>query len=128
VEAADVWTIFQGLGAVLAVALTVGFAALNVVKRRRAASAADITDMSDLTDFLFDKPSNPRTRTPATKGWTTQVDEKLAEHGTLLVEIKETLVAVAQDAAGARKAAESEVQAQSVERTRVQRRDDANDG
>ena len=126
-EATDVWTVLQGLGAILAVALTVGFAALNVVKRRRTASAADITDMSDLTDFLFDKPSNPRTRTPAQKGWTTQVDEKLSEHGTLLVEIKETLVAVAQDAAGARKAAESEVQAQSVERTRVQRRDDAND-
>jgi hypothetical protein len=125
VEAADVWTVFQGLGAILAVALTVGFAAVNVMKRRRTASAADITDMTDLTDFLFDKPSNVRTRTPATKGWTTQVDEKLAEHGSLLIGIKETLETVAADAAGARRAAESEVQAQHVERQRVQKRDAA---
>ena len=34
-------------------------------------------DIDSLSDFLFDQPSNPRTRTPAKKGWTTQVDEKL---------------------------------------------------
>lgn len=34
-------------------------------------------DIDSLSEFLFDQPSNPRTRTPAKKGWTTQVDERL---------------------------------------------------
>lgn len=34
-------------------------------------------DIDSVSEFLFDQPANPRTRAPAKKGWTTQVDERL---------------------------------------------------
>lgn len=34
-------------------------------------------DIASVSDFLFDQPENPRTHTPAKKGWTTQVNEQL---------------------------------------------------
>lgn len=34
-------------------------------------------DIDSVSEFLFDQPPNPRTRTPGRKGWTTQVDERL---------------------------------------------------
>jgi hypothetical protein len=116
------------------IAVLVAGGTVTLVRKRRdnkaaavaaqsAVMAGDVSDMSDLTGFFFDKPPNPRTRTPGTKGWTTMVEEKLNEHGDLLVAIKGTLETVAQDAAGARRAAESEVEAQHVERERVQKRD-----
>lgn len=100
---------------------------VTLIRKRRALVKDDVGDMSDLTDFFFDKPSNPRTRTPASKGWTTLVDEKLADHGSLLVEIKSTLAGVATDASAARVAAETEVEAQHHERQRVIKRDAAQD-
>jgi len=67
VEAADVWTVFQGLGAILAVALTVGFAVKTSWQKRRGRSIAASraaegatthleSTVSELVEVLSGKP------------------------------------------------------------------------
>lgn len=48
-------------------------------------------DIDSVSEFLFDQPSNPRTRTPARKGWTTQVDERLKSLDDGQIEILRTV-------------------------------------
>jgi hypothetical protein len=43
---------------------------------KRGRSTAD-ADARSIAEFLFGKDLNPRTKTPAVKGWTAVVDEKL---------------------------------------------------
>lgn len=69
------------------IAVLIGGGVVTLVRKRRSTAKDDIEDMGNLTDFLFDKPSNPRTRTPATTGWTTMVNATLEDHGRRLADI-----------------------------------------
>lgn len=51
-------------------------------------------DIESVSEFLFDQPSNPRTRSPARKGWTTQVDERLKSLDDGQLEILRTVKSI----------------------------------
>jgi hypothetical protein len=82
----DVWSSLLS-GLVPALAVLVGTAVVSILVKRRNAAKEGAEDMSTLTTFFFDKPGNPRTHTPGTKGWTTKVDEALVLHGNQLGQI-----------------------------------------
>lgn len=126
------WGVFDQVlsGLVPAFGVLIAGAVIAVIRTRRNAVKDDIGDMNELTDFFFDKPSNPRTRTPGTKGWTTKVDEQLSDHGeqlgTIHSKVDQILTVSTQGAEAARKAAvaaESEVREQHKERARVAERE-----
>ena len=99
-------------------------------------------DQQTLSEFFFDTPRNQRTGTPAKQGWTTKVDATLETltkgqaHTTKLVH--EVLQELKPDGNGGHnfrgliersaEAAGIEVNTQTVERTRVQKRDQRQDG
>lgn len=51
-------------------------------------------DIDSVSEFLFDQPANPRTRAPAKKGWTTQVDERLKSLDDGQIEILRTIKSI----------------------------------
>lgn len=75
----SLWSILAYAAAAVlgAIILGVGKAAMNLVRKRQAEHRQDDADQQTLISFLFDTPSDPRTRTPLRKGWTTKVDETL---------------------------------------------------
>jgi hypothetical protein len=95
---------------------------------------AERRDAMSTYERLYGKPANPRTGEPATKGWTTHVDESLEYLGTVTAqtstevkhvrrEIHEMGERIMEKADAASAAAAEEVIDQMTERQRVQRRD-----
>ena len=117
-----------------AIILGIGRAGMKYIQRSQTKKRQGDTSQRILTEFLFDVPPDPVTRTPGRKGWTTLVNEQLSslEHG-----LREVLAEVKPDHNGRHnlrgtverpaEAAGVEVVAQTAERERVQERDRRND-
>ena len=114
----------------VAIILGIGRAGMKFMQKRQTQRRQGDVSQRILTEFLFDVPPDPVTRTPGRKGWTTKVDESLAElHSSL----NEVLAEVKPDHNGRHnlrgtvertaEAAGVEVVEQQAERKRVQDRD-----
>lgn len=69
--------IIGGLGSLIVRAFVQTFGKRQTEKR----------DAASMAEFFFDTPENPRTRIPAKKGWTTQVNETLTSLQTGIGEV-----------------------------------------
>ena len=107
-----------GAGFIFAVAR----AGMHFYEKRQTATM----DNASLTDFFFDSPPNPRTRTPARKGWTSKVDETLELLVTGQATLTTEVSAMRKEAGEAIRLARLEVAKQVTERERVQQRDRSN--
>lgn len=76
---ADIHSIFALAGATVlgAFILGAGKAVMGLIRSSQTKKRNEESDQRILTEFFFDTPADPRTRTPGKEGWTTKVDATL---------------------------------------------------